>query len=232
MGLLRDFERRLEILVEGFFAKAFRSGLQPVELAKRLLREMDAGQTVGVKGVWVPNRYVFTLSATDRERFRQAEQALISELRQLVREGARERGWSLVGPPEAVFETDEGLGKGEFRCEASLVEGDDTGTTGQRAAAGGEGFLLLIEDGEPTRRYPLNKDLVTVGRLGDCDVVLADAGASRKHAQIQRQNGDFFVVDLGSTNGTMVNESKVKKRQLEEGDRITIGRTVLEFRRF
>lgn len=229
MGLLRDFERRLETLVEGFFAKAFRAGLQPVELAKRLLREMDAGQAVGVKGTWVPNRYMFALSPEDRERFRQAEQALISELRQLVREGARERGWSLVGPPEIEFETDAGLGKGEFRCEAVLVEGEDT--TGGRRLGGERGVLLLIEEGTPTRRFPLDKDLVTLGRLGECDVVLSDPGASRKHAQIQRQNGEFFLVDLGSTNGTMVNEATVKKRQLEEGDRITIGRTVLEFRR-
>ncbi|MBI4259747.1 MAG: DUF3662 domain-containing protein, partial [Actinobacteria bacterium] len=87
MSILKSFERRLEGLVEGFFAKAFRTGLQPVELARRLLKEMDAGQTVGVRGVWVPNRYEFRLSPQDHERFAQAEEALVQELRQVVREG-------------------------------------------------------------------------------------------------------------------------------------------------
>ena len=76
MPILRDFERRLGGLVEGFFATTFRSGLQPVELAKRMMREMDASKTVGVKEVWAPNRYVFTLSESDGQRFEQAEQAL------------------------------------------------------------------------------------------------------------------------------------------------------------
>ncbi|MGZ4153929.1 MAG: DUF3662 domain-containing protein, partial [Actinomycetota bacterium] len=97
MPILRDFERRLGNLVEGFFASTFRSGLQPVELAKRLLREMDDGKTVGVHEVWAPNHFVFSLSPEDAERFEQAEQALISELKQVVREAAAERGWGLVG---------------------------------------------------------------------------------------------------------------------------------------
>ena len=103
MPILRDFERRLGGLVEGFFATTFRSGLQPVELAKGMMREMDASKTVGVKEVWAPNRYVFTLSESDAQRFEQAEQALVGELKQVVREAAAERGWGLVGPPEVEF---------------------------------------------------------------------------------------------------------------------------------
>src|SRR5205085_11762872 len=97
--ILRDFERRLGGLVEGLFAKTFRSGLQPVELAKRLIREQDAGRTVGVHEVWAPNRFEFTLSAEDAERFEQAEAALIRELRQVVRDNAGEHGYGLMGPP-------------------------------------------------------------------------------------------------------------------------------------
>lgn len=232
MGILRDFERRLEGMVEGLFAKAFRTGLQPVELGRRLLREMEAGQTVGVRGVWVPNRYVFRVSPEDRERFENAEQALVQELRQLVRDGARERGWQLVGPPEVEFETDERLGKGQFKCQASLSEGPDTGTSAEMAVAGTRpGELVLIEGGRPSASYALDRDLVTIGRLPDCDVVLSDPGASRRHAEIRRSDGSYFLSDLGSTNGTMVNDAAVTgQHQLQEGDRITIGRTVLEFR--
>jgi hypothetical protein len=251
MPLLRDFEHRLESLVEGFFAKAFRSGVQPVELAKRLLRDMEAGQTVGVNEVWVPNHYTFWLAPEDRARLGQVEGALAGELRQLARQGAQERGWRLVGPPEVKFDTDEILGKGEFRSEAQLVEGPDRPLTGEtkaagqrrpqapgarsgrkpgRDAAGRRGELVLLKDGRPAQTYPLSKPVVTLGRLADCDVVLSDPGASRRHAEIRRQDGSYVIIDLGSTNGTMVNEATVDERLLEEGDRITIGRSVLEFR--
>ena len=100
MPNLRDFERRLGGLVEGLFSKTFRSGVQPVELAKRLIKEMDAERTVGPNGVWAPNHFEFALSTEDAERFEQAETALASELAQVARENADERGWGLVGPPE------------------------------------------------------------------------------------------------------------------------------------
>jgi len=245
LSILREFERRLEGLVEGFFAKAFRSGLQPIELAKRALREMEAGHTIGVRDVWAPNRYTFWLSPHDHERFAKAEGALASELRQLVRDGAKERGWKLVGPAEVSFEIDPALGQGQFRCEAALVEGPDRPMTGemqrvaaeqQNAAPGepardGPGVLYLIENGSPSRTFLLDKDVVTIGRFGESDVVLRDPGASRRHAEIRRSPQGYVLADLGSTNGTMVNEATVSERALEEGDRITIGRTILEFHR-
>src|SRR4029078_6637796 len=107
MPILPDFGGRLGGLVEGFFATTFRSGLQPVELAKRVQRDMDANKTVGVREVWAPNRFVFSLSPSDGEKFEQAEQALISELKRVVRETAAERGWGLVRPPEVEIELDE-----------------------------------------------------------------------------------------------------------------------------
>jgi hypothetical protein len=231
VSVLRNFERRLEGLVEGLFAKAFRTGLQPVELARRLLREMEAGQTVGVRGVWVPNHYTFRLSHEDRDRFANAEDAIVQELRQVVRENARERGWELVGPPKIDFETDEKLGRGEFRCEAELVAGPDTGPSGQLPPVGAgprEAELVLLKDG---KRFPLDGGTVTIGRLPECQIIIEDPGISRKHAEISRTAEGFVVRDLGSTNGTMVNDAPVSGgRRLEEGDRITIGRSVLEFR--
>jgi hypothetical protein len=230
MPILKDFERRLEGLVEGFFARAFRSGVQPVELAKRLVREMDANQTVGVTDIWVPNRYVFRLSREDRERYEQVEQVLAAEMRQLAQQQAGERGWKLVGPPEIVFEVDDELGKGRFSCVAALVEGPDKPLTGELAAVG-RAFLQLMRDNLPVQTYPLDRDTTSIGRLSECDVVVSDAGASRRHAEIRRENGSYVLSDLGSTNGTRVNEATVSERKLQHGDRITIGRTVLEFRR-
>jgi hypothetical protein len=247
LGILNEFERRLEGAIEGIFAKAFRTGLQPVELATRILKEMEANKTVGVREVWVPNGFVFTLSEADRARFQQTEKALRRELEQVIRDGAQERGWGLVGPPEVAFDTDPELHQGEYRCEAALVEGPTSGsqpvqpgadakapagTDGRRGAAKGARLVQVEKDRTGGgKAYPLQKDRVIIGRLGESDVVLSDPGASRRHAEVRRVDGEFVISDLGSTNGTMVNEAKIGEHTLQEGDRITIGRTVLEFRR-
>lgn len=252
MGILNEFERRLEGVIEGIFTRAFRSGLHPVELARRILKEMEAGRTVGVRGVWVPNRFVFHLSSEDRERFGAAEKALRRELEQVVFDGAGERGWGLVGPPEVTFETDPGLRRGDLGCEASLVEGptgwlEARAAEAKRAGAGEEGpppasrapeavppthgELVFVDGASPGRVVALDRARTIVGRLPECDLVVDDPGASRRHAEVRREHGQWVVADLGSTNGTLVNERPVGEQPLRDGDRITIGSTVLEFRR-
>jgi hypothetical protein len=228
VSILRGFERRLGNLVEGFFASTFRSGLQPVELAKRVMREMDAAKTVGVRGVWTPNRFVISLSEEDAGRFAGAEQALATELQRVVRETALERGWALVGPPRVTFEVDPSLPVGRFRCEAAFEEGPDELPPAE--PAGGAATLVLLEDDRPVETHRLGP-ATTIGRLPGCDVVLADPAASRRHARIVRRDGTWHIEDLGSTNGTFVNDEPVTERALEDGDRITVGTTVLEFRR-
>jgi len=224
---LRDFERRLGGLVEGLFSKTFRSGVQPVELAKRLIKQMDAARTVGVNEVWAPNHFEFFLSADDGARFEQAESALVAELKNVIRENASERGWGLVGPPEVAFFVDEKLKKGDFVCTASLVEGPEKVAPVESVAA--TPSLVVHEDGAE-RVVPLSANVVTIGRMADSEVVLKDKGASRRHAQIRLKAGDATITDLGSTNGTRLNGQTIQSRPLEDGDRITIGSTVLEFR--
>ena len=237
MGILSEFERRLEGAIEGLFTKAFRTGLQPVELATRILKEMEANKTVGVREVWVPNGYIFYLSQPDRERFSGTEKHLRRELEQVVKQGAAERGWVLVGPPEVQFQTDPSLKQGEFSCEPLLIEGPTTGSAPVQVPEGaaphvGRGAeLVVIEKGKAGKAFPLTKERVIIGRLGESDLVLSDPGVSRRHAEVRREDGKYVIADLGSTNGTMVNEATIGERELEEGDRITVGRTVLEFRR-
>lgn len=228
MPILREFERRLGNLVEGFFASTFRSGLQPVELAKRVMREMDSGKTVGVRDVWAPNRFVFSLSDEDGGRFEQAEQAIVAELERVVRETALERGWGLVGPPTVELEVDPDLGRGRFRCSATFVEGE--GEMPPAVPAAGDAGLVLLDGDRVTDTFRL-RATTTIGRLPECEIVLTDPGASRRHAQIVRRDDGFVVADLGSTNGTLVNGEPVRERALADRDRITIGSTVLEFRR-
>ncbi len=122
---------------------------------------------------------------------------------------------------------DEKLKKGDFVCEATLVEGPEKVAPAAPSAAG---TLVVHEEGQE-RQIALNQEVVTIGRLPDCEVVLKDKGASRRHAQIKLKDGTATLTDLGSTNGTRLNGQVVQSRALEDGDRITIGSTVLEFRR-
>lgn len=211
--------------MEGLFSKAFRSGVQPVEIAKLIIREMEAGRSVGVSEVWAPNSFRLSLSAEDAARYEQAEDAIVSELKRVVREAAAEHGWGLVGPPEIEFVIDEELKKGDLTCVAALVEGEE-----DDRSAGGRASVVIHEDGGG-RTVALASDTVTIGRMADCDVVLKDKGASRKHAQLKLRGGAWTLTDLGSTNGTRLNGQTVQTRELGDGDKITIGTTVIEFRR-
>jgi hypothetical protein len=229
MGVLKNFESRLERGIEGFFKAAFRSGLQPVELAKRILREMEAHKTVGVREVWVPNRYVLAISEEDRQQFENMEGALIRELENVVADGARENGYGLVARPEVVFETDEGLKRGDLVVQAELSEAPGPPSAEQPAVAPAGRAMLVMADGG--KQYQIGGERAVIGRLSGSEVEIEDPGASRRHAEIRRQGENFVVVDLGSTNGTLVNDNPISEATLEDGDRITIGRTVLEFRR-
>ena len=227
MPILRDFERRLGGLVEGLFSKMFRSGVQPVELAKRILREMDARKTVGVSEIWAPNRFEFSLSPSDAERFESMESALVGELEQVVRDHAAERGWGLVGQPDVELFVDDSLKKGDLTCHALLREGEDKVEPASRSAAS-----LVVHADDMERTVQLSRDVMTIGRLPDCDIVLRDKGASRRHAQLKRDGaGTWTITDLGTTNGTKLNGATVQGRELDDGDRISIGSTLLVFRR-
>ena len=214
MGL-SGFERRLERLVEGVFAKTFRSGLAPVEVAKRITREMDLGRKNGVRGVVAPNQFTVGLSAADHEEFVKQQNTLLRELAAAVREHARDESYRLLGPVEVVLEQSTGFGKGEFGVRGEIVE------------ATGGGAAVVLPDGS---RVELGDEPVTIGRLGDCDVaLLSDVHVSKQHAEIRPHDGEWIVVDLASMNGTRVNGAGVTERVLKDGDEITVGSTTLRF---
>ena len=214
MGL-QQFERRLERLVEGVFAKAFRSGLQPVEVGRRITREMDLGRTVGVRGVIAPNHFTITIDPSDHERFVSYEEALLRELADAAREHARDEGYRFLGPVEVEIETDN-VGAGSFRVDAEVREGP----------GGGPYAALVLADGT---RVDLGEDPVTIGRLDDCEIQLSDKNVSRRHAEVRPEGSGFVVVDLDSTNGTRVNDARIKRRELSDGDEVTVGATTLRF---
>jgi hypothetical protein len=215
MGL-QQFERRLERLVEGAFAKAFRSGLQPVELGRRLSREMDLQRTVGVRGLIAPNRFRVAVSPSDSEHFSSFSDALVRELSEAVREHARDEGYHFVGPVQVTLEPDASLGQGEFLVAGEIIEGPGGHAAGSLALPNGT-------------RIALGDDPVTIGRQAECDVVLDDTNVSRRHAEVRRQGEDYVLIDLGSTNGSKVNGAQVKQHPLADGDEITVGKSLIRF---
>lgn len=215
--VLRSIERRLETLVEGVFARAFRSGLRPVELGRKLMREMDDQRSVGVSGrTVVPNRFEVRLAPEDAEGFSHVAASLVRELSDLVREHAREEGYSFMGPVSVVLVTEEARRSGTFAVEGSFVEAGAGAGAGSLTMPGGDRVILA--------------DTVTkVGRLPDCGVQIVDASVSRYHAEIRAKGDGFVVVDLGSTNGTRVNGVRIYERELRDGDELAFGTVLVRF---
>jgi Protein of unknown function (DUF3662)/FHA domain len=213
MGM-QGFERRLERLVEGSFSKAFRSGLEPVEVGRRLTRVLDAERTMGVDGIPVaPNNIGVYLSPDDFDRFESFADALARELAETAREHAKAEGYHFVGPVTVTLVADDELRAGECDIAAEIHEGLRVGS-------------LVLPDG---RRVPLGEQPLVIGRNADCGVVVADARASRQHAEIRAQGNGFVVHDLDSMNGTLVNGTAIRQHPLTDGDEIRLGNTVLRF---
>lgn len=235
MGILRDFERRLENVVEGFFARALPGGgVQPVELGKRLVRAMEEQKTVSVANVYVPNDFTFHLSTKDLERLQPVENALSNELVSVARRAAKSENWRLLGPPAIHLEEEPSLAAGTFRLTAAVAEGTDEEAKGgphtQLIQMSSDHDAELVVVGSKRRPYPLSKETLAIGRLDNCDIVLSDPGVSRRHAEVRREGDEWVLVDLGSTNGMIVNGKQVRRHRLSPGDRIELGETTIEFR--
>jgi hypothetical protein len=224
MGL-QQFERRLERMVEGVFARAFRSGLQPVEIGRRLTREMDLHRTIAPRGTISPNQFRVLLSASDRSRFAPIESELISELVAVARDHASAENYVFLGPITVDMETDEDLGPGMV-----LVSGEMVKSAHAKAC-------LVLADG---RRVELGPKSLIVGRLPDSGLVLADPNVSRYHAEFRPapaasgvgDPAEYEVSDMGSTNGTKVNGIPLVNAQiLRDGDTIAVGATTIRFER-
>jgi hypothetical protein len=245
LSLIGNFEERLERAVEGFFARLFKSGVHPVEIGKRLLRVMEDGKTVALRRTYVPNLYRITVGPKDYERLSQLEAKLVEELEIFVGEAARQRQWSLPDSPRVSFATDAKLQPGEFRITAEAVSlradgpapaapepaGDDRRPEPvEPPQQDGEPLLVLLSDDQPVKTLSVPRR-VKIGRQADNDLVVVDPGVSRHHAEVINENGTCTLHDLGSTNGTYVNGSVVTEHALRDGDRISLGSTVVEFRR-
>jgi hypothetical protein len=278
MNPLRALETTLASLVEGAFGRVFRSEVRPMELARKLAREMDEHRTASVSRVYAPNEYAVWLSPEDRARYEGVEDDLIDELCAYLLEHARGEQLTLVSHPVIAFHTDEDLSLGEFGIQARLVRlperephglqepnewGSGPGVTPESPAAQRAGAGAMPDEHGQTMIYSTSRRLseplaersgaagrpsaralllvadrrllvapggAVIGRSRDCDIVLDDAGVSRRHMRLRPISGEWTIEDLGSTNGVRLNDEEIRGAQpLHPGDRIEIGSTKIVF---
>ena len=249
MSVLRNLEEKLAGLVEGTFGRVFRTQVRPVEIARKLAREMDEHKTVSVSRTYVPNEYAVWLSPEDRERFEGVEEEVIDELAAYLLEHARRERLALISRPQIEFRTDERLSLGEFGIQARLVrthaEQDDVeqGDHGKtmvystssrvqeelhEARTARAGRAMVVAEG---KRMPVGPGGAVIGRSRECDIVLQDSNVSRRHAEIRPSGGDgWTIADLGSTNGVKVNGRQIASATpLQPGDDIAVGTVEVKF---
>jgi Protein of unknown function (DUF3662)/FHA domain len=250
VSVLRTIEQKIESLVEGVFGRAFRTNVQPVELARKLAKEMDDHRMVSVSRVYVPNEYTVYLSTPDRQQFSGYEDSLKLELQDYLAEHARREAYVMMTEPKVDLKTDDDLAVGEFGIATRMVQGRRR-KHGEPASQPESGATMVYKPREPAesadpepevvqesvvltwdeQRRELNKRRVVLGRSRDCDVQLSDPNISRRHAELRQEGATFWIVDLDSTNGTELNGEPTKRARLETGDRITLGSTELVFER-
>jgi hypothetical protein len=263
MPVLRSIESRIENLFEGVFGRAFRAHVQPIELARKLVKEMDDHRSVSVSRVYVPNEYTVYLSPGDRKQFAGYEDSLVGELQEYLAEHARRERYALPTGPKVSVTTDDDLAVGEFGIATRLV-------TPEREEAAAAAAVLPVEvpvevpvespaetmvyrtpvvppvpapapEREPPREvftlsiggkpHELAKSRVVLGRSKEADIRVPDENVSRRHAELRLEDDGYWIVDLGSTNGTVVNGKRVDRACLQEADRITLGSTEIVFGR-
>jgi hypothetical protein len=285
MSVLRTIESKIEGLFEGVFGRAFRTHVQPVELARKLAKEMDEHRSVSVSRVYVPNEYTVYLSPDDRQQYASYEGSLVGELQEYLAEHARREGYALLTPPRVAITTDADLAVGEFGIATRVAQPQEVLPVLPRAAGEDAPAAVSIPAPEPPaapplpapppapaaspeaapaptmvyrpresaepelptappeperevvtltvngRVHPIDSRRVLLGRSRECDIRVSDGNVSRRHAELVQEGATYWLVDLGSTNGTELNGSPVTREKLADGDRITIGATDLVFGR-
>jgi hypothetical protein len=238
------------------FGRAFRTNVQPVELARKLVKEMDDHRNVSVSRVYVPNEYTIYLSTADREQFSSYETQLRDELGDYLAEHARREGYALLSPPRVELQTDDDLDVGVFGIATRMVQPSGKEAEGPPTDAQPNATMIYKPSAAPVpqateaaspvelgvqrevaylswdgERHEVEKRRVVIGRSKDADVQVPDPNVSRRHAEVRQEGATYWLVDLDSTNGVEVRGKRVKRLKLEDGTRFTIGSTEIVFSR-
>ncbi|MCW2747391.1 MAG: hypothetical protein JWP10_533 [Nocardioidaceae bacterium] len=232
-GVLQRFEQRLEEAVSGAFARAFRSAVQPVEIAAALQREVDnSAHIMSRDRTLVPNDFVVELSPVDYGRLATFAGTLSAELSTLVQDHVNDQRYTLPGPISINFKEAAELSTGRFRVRSS-TNASVTPVAGQRMTdtAIRRAEAVLEVNG---MRHPLISPAIVLGRGAEADLRINDPGISRRHAEIRTRsvNGlpQVSVVDLNSTNGILVDGRRVQDATLRDGSTIVMGKTTMTIR--
>jgi hypothetical protein len=246
LSVLRSIESKLESLFEGVFGRAFRSNVQPVELARKLVKEMDDHRNVSVSRVYVPNEYTIYLSPSDHEQFADYEDKLCEELGEYLTEHARRERYVLLTSPHVKLETDDDLDVGEFGIAVRLVRGPRPPAGAPAGDPDQSGTMIYkapplpppIEDDTPHEiatltvggeTYDLGNRVMVLGRSKDCEIRLSDPNVSRRHAEVRPDGPGYKIFDLDSTNGIEIDGKRVKELALTDGMRFMLGTTEVSF---
>jgi hypothetical protein len=222
MSVLRNLESKLAGLVEGTFSRAFKSEVRPVEIARKLAREMEQHKVASLARTYAPNEYVVWLSPQDREQFEGYEAELRRELSGYLLEHARRERIALLTRPAINFETDDDLRLGEFGIQARLVRSAEEEESDPRR----RGARVRVDG----RTSVLGPGGAVLGRSREADIQVDDQNVSRKHAELRPSGASWTVRDLGSTNGVKVNGRRIQGAQsLKTGDTITLGTSDIVF---
>jgi FHA domain-containing protein len=250
--VLRNIEQKIEALFEGVFGRAFRTHVQPVELARKLAKEMDDHRMVSVSRVYAPNEYSVYLSPNDREQFSSYEESLVNELQEYLGEHAKREAYVLLSSPKVLMDTDADLEVGEFGIATRMVQPEPGQGPPEPLPEAPAGATMVYKPQGPHtqaatpeelgvepqvvtldangKQHRVDKESVVIGRSKDCDIRLPDPNVSRRHAEVRQEGSTYWILDLGSTNGLTVNGRRQQRAKLEDEDRITVGSTELVFR--
>lgn len=257
MSVLKKLEEKIQSLFEGSFGRAFKSPVQPVELARKLVKEMEDNKVVSVSRIYAPNEYTLFLSPDDAAQFDAYEDHLKKDLADYLLENARRDKYELLSQPVVIIKTDEDLQVGEFGIATRMVSGPEEvpeapatepelgQTVIYRPPAPAEGTMAVGADEAKEMglaheqvtltagdiHYKVDKRVVLIGRGKHADLIIPDSNVSRSHAELRLQGNEYHIVDLDSTNGVEVNGKKVRKQTLYNGDLITLGTTRVRFER-
>jgi hypothetical protein len=254
MGPLAALERFFERLFERQTARLFRTKLQPIQLQRRVERAMESDRVREGSRTAVPSRYAIHLAPEDLAALREAHPSLAADLADAALAFARGHGYHLPDRPTVGLVADRRIQTGDVRVEAGgeprqaagiardeADEGDAAGAPeeGDRPAFDRTAVFVVPAPNAPratlreirpngsTRSIVVDGRPLTIGRAPDNGLVLHDSRASRRHARLFARSGVLILADLGSTNGSFVNDRRVEEMPLGEGDRIRIGDTIL-----
>jgi hypothetical protein len=243
--MLERLESMASRVIEGWSARLFRARLQPVQIAKRVIRAMESHQTISLAKTFVPNSYVVSLSPSDYTEFEQYKRSLERDLAEAVLGAARDRSFTLLAYPTVEIEEDDDVAPGDLKVACALVDssGEEVPPSESGRLGGIEaghtmvldreallsakprapGGAIVAREGSVKREVPLTADPITVGRDPKNDIVLDDRRVSRRHAEVRLRLGRYTLYDLQSTNGTFVNGRRIAEMVLSDKDTIAIG---------